>query len=508
MPDGSDAELALRAQRGDAAAFAELFERLHRPLMSYIYHMVGDRQQAEDIGHDAFLRAYERLSGLGPPWDFKAWLYRIAGNLALDWLRRRNRWVEEEEGMLEDEPPTTRRPVERKAEREEQRRRVENALEGMPTVPRQALILRHVVDLSYEEMGRAMGCSPAAARQRVHRARLRFRDAFGLAIVIPGIESSCRSLGDLLSGYHDNELSAREARLVDQHLSTCGPCSEAIVGMQRVGGMVAGLPSAPGSPVWRERVLRDTVGRRGISAPTTGEGITAREPGGTVGAKAGGSFGVPSVVSTAMSVAAGLAAGAGVALCALGSGALLFQPFRGPSVERRPVTPSVTATWDDRYFAVDESGVTRYQTSEAPPPPDPPIGGTAPPDPTFTATGLPPPVEVVVLQNANCRAGPATAYRVLTSVQQGWVIRLVGRNPTRSWWAVQVAGLPSNCWIFGEYVEVPDLTVDLPIMAAPPLPTATSRPSAACLVWVPNLQKSVCTQPCPSNAQPGSPCEP
>ena len=98
MPTQVDEQLAQRAQRGDRAAFGDLFDRHHQSLLNYVFHMVEDRQQAEDIGHKAFLRAFERLGQLGPPWDFKSWLYRIATNLAVDWLRRRNRWVDETEG--------------------------------------------------------------------------------------------------------------------------------------------------------------------------------------------------------------------------------------------------------------------------------------------------------------------------------------------------------------------------------------------------------------------------
>ena len=199
MPTQVDEQLAQRAQRGDRAAFGDLFDRHHQSLLKYVFHMVEDRQQAEDIGHEAFLRAYERLGQLGPPWDFKSWLYRIASNLAVDRLRRRNRWVDEAEGALENGPPTTRRPVERKVDREEQRRRVWNTLGGLAMTSRQALILRHLTGLNYREMARAMGCSAENARQRVHRARLHFRDAYGRTFVIPGSGVRCRALGDLLS---------------------------------------------------------------------------------------------------------------------------------------------------------------------------------------------------------------------------------------------------------------------------------------------------------------------
>lgn len=162
--------LVRRAQSGDRDAYAALFDRFHQPVVGYLYHLVGERQAAEDVAQDAFIRAYERIGLLGPPWNFKGWIYRIAGNLAMNHLKRERRLVESDEPELMAEPPTTRRPSERRVVRGELQQSVRRALEGIPAPLRQALVLREVNGLSYEEMADALSVSYDNARQLVHRA--------------------------------------------------------------------------------------------------------------------------------------------------------------------------------------------------------------------------------------------------------------------------------------------------------------------------------------------------
>src|SRR6188768_1235005 len=80
--------LVERARAGDQAAFAQLFERYHAPILNYLHRMVGDRALAEDLTQDTFIKAYNALSRTKPDLAFKAWLYRIATNTAISHLRR------------------------------------------------------------------------------------------------------------------------------------------------------------------------------------------------------------------------------------------------------------------------------------------------------------------------------------------------------------------------------------------------------------------------------------
>jgi len=161
---GADIALVRRAQAGDGEAFAQLFHQLHQSVLNYIYRTVGDRHAAEDITQDAFIRAHERVGQLGPPWDFKSWVFRIASNLAIDYLRQGKRFVDVEEPMEMGRPPTTQRPAERQVQRGEAREAVEATLVLMPTKYRQALVLREINGLAYGEVATALECNYDNAR--------------------------------------------------------------------------------------------------------------------------------------------------------------------------------------------------------------------------------------------------------------------------------------------------------------------------------------------------------
>src|SRR2546423_7723535 len=90
-----DEMLVARARRGDAAAFGEIFERYHHRIVNYLYGLVHDRELANDLAQDSFLKAYRALPRMGDDLRLAPWLYRIAGNTAFSALRRRRliRWL-------------------------------------------------------------------------------------------------------------------------------------------------------------------------------------------------------------------------------------------------------------------------------------------------------------------------------------------------------------------------------------------------------------------------------
>jgi len=250
-----DVALVRRAQAGDGEAFTQLFHQLHQPVLNYIYRTVGDRQAAEDITQDAFIRAHERVSQLGPPWDFKSWVFRIASNLAIDYLRQGKRFVDVEEPLEMRGPPTTQRPSERQVQRGEAREAVEATLVLMPTKYRQALVLREINGLAYGEVATALECNYDNARQLVHRARLNFRELHGIRLMAASGAVQCREMEDLLSAFRDGELSADDQRAVKRHIAACEHCQETEKDLKKVAAMVAGLVPIFPSPGWTEGIL-------------------------------------------------------------------------------------------------------------------------------------------------------------------------------------------------------------------------------------------------------------
>jgi RNA polymerase sigma-70 factor (ECF subfamily) len=257
MANAPDEKLVRRAQKGDKAAFAELFTRYEGRIFGYVYRMVGDRAWAEDIAQEAFIRAHQRLSQLGPPHDFKSWVYRIAGNMALDGLRRYRREVplpDWDGGEVTGPEPIDQR---REAAPEDQaglddvRTAVWRAIHQLPDNYRQILVLREIDGLSYDEIGAVLGFTLDNVRVTLHRARLRFRDVYELQVMVEEGRLACQELDDLLSAYVDDELDRSTRKRVKDHIKTCPACQKKRRDLLAAGGLLAAL-----APVFPPLTLR------------------------------------------------------------------------------------------------------------------------------------------------------------------------------------------------------------------------------------------------------------
>ncbi len=166
--------LICHAQGGEEAAFAKLFDLYHAPITGYLYRLVGDREVANDLAQDTFLKAYRALERTGPELNFRAWLYRIATNTALSYHRRRRlvRWLPF--GAAMPEPGGDMQLAETVGERE----LIDAALRRITPSQASLLLLRHQQGLSLEELAAALGVAPNAAKARLFRARAAFVQAY------------------------------------------------------------------------------------------------------------------------------------------------------------------------------------------------------------------------------------------------------------------------------------------------------------------------------------------
>lgn len=169
-----DEELAARAVRGDKEAFAELVRRYEKPIFALAYRMVGSREDAKDLTQESFLKAYRALAGFKENARFSPWLYAIANNLCIDFLRRKSR-----RALSLDEPypdggerqlPGGVEPG-NELERQEARLQVHLALDKLPPKFKNILILRHMQDLSYEEIAQILGIPLSLVKTHLFRAR-------------------------------------------------------------------------------------------------------------------------------------------------------------------------------------------------------------------------------------------------------------------------------------------------------------------------------------------------
>jgi len=181
-----DVQLVEEALGGNQLSFQLLVERYQERVFALARHYTKSAVEIEDIAQDTFLKAFRRLETFQRQSSFSTWLYRIAVNTALDFLKRMGRSPVQ---AVED-PELSASPVRAQAgsgvaiagpdagmRREEIARITAEVLESLPEIFRTVLILREFEDLSYQEMAEVLGVSIGTVESRLFRARARFKEA-------------------------------------------------------------------------------------------------------------------------------------------------------------------------------------------------------------------------------------------------------------------------------------------------------------------------------------------
>jgi RNA polymerase sigma-70 factor (ECF subfamily) len=173
QPAETELELIAKAQQGDRQAFGELIHRHREKAINVVYRMCGDANLAEDAAQEAFIRAWQHLPNYRPRSPFRNWLYRIATNVALDFLRRERETVDVDTLSLAslDEDP------EAMVERRERGERVRQAVLALPPASRAVLVLREYEGLSYREIADTLGIPIGTVMSRLNYARNRLRES-------------------------------------------------------------------------------------------------------------------------------------------------------------------------------------------------------------------------------------------------------------------------------------------------------------------------------------------
>lgn len=169
----SDEWLARAAAAGDMRAQEELYRRHETPIVRYLQRLVPDNDIAIDLFQEAFFRAYVNLGSFDARRTLRPWLYRIATNVARDWLRHESRALP---AAAEAAEPSVISIVEAR----DLARRVERAVSELSEDHRLVVVLRHFQGLSYAEIAEITGSPEGTVRSRMHyalralRAKLRF----------------------------------------------------------------------------------------------------------------------------------------------------------------------------------------------------------------------------------------------------------------------------------------------------------------------------------------------
>lgn len=171
-------QLVRLAQEGSPEAFEELVRKYQPKVFSMAMSFTRNRQAADDLAQEVFLKAYLALPRFHGRSEFGTWLYRISVNHIKDFLRKKGRAKEVSLDDVREISFSDREQVERaEEEREIEARRtiVQKLVEGLPEKYRTILTLRDVQGLAYEEISRILKLSPGTVDSRLHRARRMLR---------------------------------------------------------------------------------------------------------------------------------------------------------------------------------------------------------------------------------------------------------------------------------------------------------------------------------------------
>ncbi|PYT32775.1 MAG: RNA polymerase subunit sigma-24 [Acidobacteria bacterium] len=179
-----EAAIVARARLGDAKAFSELLRRYEGKIFRLALHITQNREDAEDVLQEAFLKAYEHLDQFQGQSKFYTWIVRIAVNQALMKLRKRksDRSVSLDETIDTGEDTVAREIAawdenpEQRYSREELNQILSSAVDDLAPIYRAVFVLRDVDELSTEETAEALNLSVPAVKSRLLRARLQLRD--------------------------------------------------------------------------------------------------------------------------------------------------------------------------------------------------------------------------------------------------------------------------------------------------------------------------------------------
>jgi RNA polymerase sigma factor (sigma-70 family) len=181
----SDEELMLQVREGIGEMLGVLFDRYQQPLFSFFVRLTGDRSLSEDLVQDVFYRILRYRHTYKPGSAFRTWMYQVARNARHDIVTRQPNEAPLEEQTMQ--PATLPRDT---VAEEQEGLLLRRALLALPEEKREVLLLSRFQELSYEEIGKLMGCDVGAVKVRVFRALQALKQIVGELQKPPGLRSN------------------------------------------------------------------------------------------------------------------------------------------------------------------------------------------------------------------------------------------------------------------------------------------------------------------------------
>ena len=309
----SDERLVNMVRRGNQGAFEVLVARYNSRLLSFCRHMLGSREDAEDVLQDVLTASYNAMRADDRPINVRPWLYRIARNRCLNHLRRnRAVGVDSMDVHLAEHGATTADKVH---EREEFRQLLHD-IRDLPETQRTALVLREMDALSYEQIAEAMETTVSSVKSLLVRARVSLTEAAEARLL------SCDEVREELAEIAEG-MRRKQSTSVRRHVKNCSRCQIFQGEMKKSTRALAAL--APIGPLafFHKLLLAHAATH---SAGSAGAGVAGAAGAGSAGAGAAGA----GAAGAAGAGAAGAAGGAGSAgLVTAGVGAVATKAAAG-----------------------------------------------------------------------------------------------------------------------------------------------------------------------------------
>ena len=181
-----DIKLMLALKAGDKKAFESLLEKYEKPIINYIYRFTGSKEDAKDLAQDTFVKVYNAAANYNPSAKFTTWLYRIASNISIDYLRRRkasgnpasiDETLESEGGKFKEQFADGRvMNALETAEKKERDTEIQKALLSLSENQRAAVVLKIYEEKSYAEIASIIGVSVGSVESLIFRGRMALRE--------------------------------------------------------------------------------------------------------------------------------------------------------------------------------------------------------------------------------------------------------------------------------------------------------------------------------------------
>ncbi len=199
--------LVQRAAKGERDAFSQLLQQYQKPIYNLALRMVGDREDAADLTQDVFLKAWRSLPFFKEECSFSTWLYRLASNICIDFLRHQKRrrtvslvFLDRDDEETAYDPPSGEPEPEQLLLRREQLRELARAMDALEVEYRQILTLRVIDGLDYSQIAEILECKVGTVKSRLSRARAKLRLNLQKIGNQPGQNSSIHMQGGMRDG--------------------------------------------------------------------------------------------------------------------------------------------------------------------------------------------------------------------------------------------------------------------------------------------------------------------